>query len=256
MTPVTTIFAKELRCYFVSPIVYVIGAIFLGITGLFSYWAIVNAGTQALRMMQIQNTYAHINLNELVFRPVFTSMNLILMLMLPLLTMRLFAEERKQQTFELLMTSPIGINEIVTGKFFSVMALYSGLLTLTGLIPLVLSAYVQFDWHPIYTGFLALFLQGALLLALGLFASTLTDNQIIAAFFSFGLILLFWLLGAFGSLLGDTVTGHVFSYLSFREHFDRLVRGLLNLKDVVYYISGIALMWFAAHQVIDAYRWK
>ena len=94
MKPVTTILAKELRCYFVSPIVYVIAAVFLGLVGLLSYWAVVNASGQALRMMQISNTYAQINLNELVFRPVFYSMNLVLMFVLPLLTMRTFAEER------------------------------------------------------------------------------------------------------------------------------------------------------------------
>jgi ABC-2 type transport system permease protein len=240
----------------VSPIVYIIAAVFLGIVGLISYWAVVNASNQALRMMQIQNTYAHINLNDLVFRPVFMSMNLILMLVLPLLTMRLFAEERKGRTFELLLTSPIGINEIVTAKFLSVVVIYTTLLALTGLIPLVLSAYASFDWGPILTGFLALLLQGGFLLAIGLLASTLTENQIVAAFISFGLILLLWLLGAFGSLLGDTFWGEIFSYISFTNHYERLIHGLLAMKDVVYYLSGIALMWFGAHQVIDSYRWK
>ena len=256
MTPVQTIIAKELRSYFVSPIAYVIGAVFLAIVGLLSYWAVINASNQALRMMQIQNTFARINLNDLVFRPVFYSMNLVLMLVLPLLTMRLFAEERKLRTFELLMTSPIGINEIVTGKFLSAVLIYVGLLGLTGLIPLVLSAYVSFDWNPIFTGFLALLLQGALLIAIGLLASALTENQIIAAFISFGVILILWLLGAFGNLLGDNALGQLLSYISFTEHYDRLVHGLLDVKDIVYYVSGIAFLWFAAHQTVDAHRWK
>ena len=256
MTPVHIIVAKELRCYFVSPIVYVIGAVFLLIVGLLSYWAIVNASNQALRMMQIQNTFAQINLNDLVFRPMFYSMNLVLMLILPLLTMRLFAEERKLRTFELLMTSPLGVNEIVTGKFFSVVLIYLGLLGLTGLIPLVISAYVSFDWNPVMTGFLALFLQGTLLIAIGLLASALTENQIIAAFISFGVILILWLLGAFGALLGDSTVGQFLSYLSFTSHYDRLVRGLVNIKDIVYYLSGIAFLWFAAHQAVDAHRWN
>ncbi len=256
MRPVTTILAKELRCYFVSPIVYVIAAVFLGLVGLLSYFAIVNASGQALRMMQVSNTYAQINLNELVFRPMFFSMNLVLMFVLPLLTMRTFAEERKLRTFELLLTSPVGINEIVSAKFLSVVVIYVILLLLTGLIPLALSAYVSFNWDPIWTGFLALLLQGAFMLAIGVVASAMTENQIIAAFLSFGIILLIWLLGLFATVLGDSTLGHILSYISFTEHYERLVRGLVSIKDIVYYLSGMAFMWFAAHQVIDAHRWK
>jgi len=256
MTPAQTIIAKELRSFFVSPVVYVIGAIFLAVVGLLSYQAVANASNQALRLMQLQNTYAQLNLNEMIFRPLFHSMNLILMIILPLLTMRLFAEERKLRTFELLLTSPIGVNEIVSGKFLSVVIVYTGLLSLTGLIPLTLSAYATFDWHPILLGYLALLLQGALMLSIGLFASALTENQIIAAFLSFGLILGLWVVGALSTVFGDSTMGNILSYLSFTEHYERLIRGLLNIKDLVYYISGMALMWFAAHQAIDAYRWK
>ncbi len=256
MNPVQTIIAKELRCFFVSPVVYVIGAIFLAIVGLLSYWAVANASNQALRLMQIQNTYAQLNLNEMIFRPLFRSMNLILMIILPLLTMRLFAEERKLRTHELLLTSPIGINEIVSGKFLSVLIVYSGLLVLTGLIPVTLSAYATFDWQPVLLGYVALFLQGALMLAIGLLASALTENQIIAAFLSFGTLLGLWVLGALSSAFGDTTIGLVMSYISFTEHYERLIRGLLGFKDIFYYLSGMAFMWFAAHQAIDAYRWK
>ena len=256
MSPAQTIIAKELRSFFVSPVVYVIGAIFLAVVGLLSYQAVANASNQALRLMQLQNTYAQLNLNEMIFRPLFQSMNLILMIILPLLTMRLFAEERKLRTFELLLTSPIGVNEIVSGKFLSVVIVYAGLLSLTGLIPLTLSAYATFDWDPIVLGYLALFLQGTLMLSIGLFASALTENQIIAAFLSFGLILGLWVLGALSSAFGDTTLGQILSYLSFTEHFERLIRGLLNVKDLMYYISGMAFMWFASHQAIDAYRWK
>lgn len=256
MNPVQAILAKELRSFMVSPVVYVIGAIFLAMVGLLAYSTVASASNQALRLMQIQNTYAQLNLNELLFRPLFRSMNLILIIVIPLLTMRLFAEERKLRTFELLLTSPIGINEIVSGKYVSVMILYSGLLSLTALIPLTLSAYATFAWQPIYLGYLALLLQGGLMLGIGLFASALTENQIIAAFLSFGMILALWMLGALSMVIGDTPLGHLLSYLSFTEHFERLIRGLLSLKDIFYYLSGIALTWFAAHQVVDSYRWK
>lgn len=256
MTPVAAIVAKELRSYFVSPIVYVVGAVFLLIFGVLSYLAVVNAGAQAVRLMQIQGAAAQLNLNDLVFRPTFYSIAIILLLILPLLTMRLFAEERKLRTFELLMTSPIGINEMVVGKFLGAYAIFLGLLGLSGIVPVILSFYSSFDWNPVLTGYLGLALLGALFLATGVLASALTENQIVAAFLSFGLLILVWLLGGVGSVLGETPLGNLFSYLSFIEHYDRFVRGLVDTKDLVYYISGMLLMLFLAHRVVESQRWK
>ncbi|MBH0210221.1 MAG: ABC transporter permease subunit, partial [Nitrospira sp.] len=141
MTPVQAIITKELRGYFVSPIVYVVGAVFLLIFGLLSYLYIVFAGAQAIQLMQMQGGMAQINLNDLVFRNLFASMRFVLLIILPILTMRLFAEERKLRTFEFLMTSPIGINDIVAGKFVSALLVYLGLLGLTGLVPTVLMLF-------------------------------------------------------------------------------------------------------------------
>lgn len=256
MTPVHALIAKELRSYFVSPVVYVVGAVFLLIFGVLSYLAVVNAGAQAVRLMQLQGAAAQLNLNDLVFRPTFYSMALVVLLVVPLLTMRLFAEERKLRTFELLMTSPIGVNEIVVAKFFSVYAVYLGLLGFTALVPFILSIFSSFDWNPVFTGYLALALLGALFLSTGVLASAMTENQIVAAFLSFGLLIIVWLLGAFGSVIGDTPLGNTISYLSFIEHYDRLVRGLVEAKDLMYYASGVVLMLFLAHRVVESQRWK
>ena len=256
MTPVHAIIAKELRSCFVSPVVYVVGAVFLLIFGVLSYLAVVNVGARAVQLMQLQGAAAQINLNDMVFRPTFYSTAVVLLLVLPILTMRLFAEERKLRTFELLLTSPIRINEVVVGKFLSVYLIFLGLLALTGLVPLILSLYSSFDWKPVLTGYLGLALMGALFLAAGVFTSTLTENQIVAAFLSFGLLLIVWLLGALGSVLGDTPAGNVISYLSFIEHYDRMVRGLLDSKDLVYYLSGVILMLFLAHRVVESESWK
>ena len=168
--------------------------------------------------------------------------------------MRLFAEERKLRTMELLLTSPIGINEIISAKFMSVFLVYLGLLGLTALSPLVLSFYTTFNWNPIFTAYLGLALQGAFFLACGVLASSLTENQIVAAFLSFGIIIVFWLLGSLSLVLGDTFFGQVVSYLSFVEHYDRLVRGLLDAKDIVYYLSGTVLMLFITHRIVDSHR--
>jgi ABC-2 type transport system permease protein len=255
MTPVQAMIAKELRGYFVSPVVYVVGSVFLLIFGFLSYLYIVFAGAQAIQLMQMQGI-AQINLNDLVFRNLFASMRFVLLIILPILTMRLFAEERKLRTFEFLMTSPIGINEIVAGKFMSVFLVFLGLLGLTGLVPAVLMLFSDFDWNPVLTGYLAMALLGALFLAVGLFASALTENQIVAAFVSFGLLLTIWLISGLGALLGDTAAGRVISYISFMEHYDRLVRGLIDTGDLVYFTSGLALMLFLTHRVVDAARWK
>jgi len=255
MTPVQTLVAKELRSYFVSPVVYVVGAVFLLIVGLLAYIYIVFTGVQAIQLMQVQGQ-AQINLNDLVFRNLFSSIRFVLLIVLPILTMRLFAEEKKLRTFEFLMTSPIGLNEIVAGKFMSVLVLFLGLVGLTGLIPLTLALFSDFDWYPVLTGYLGVVLLGALFVSVGALASALTENQIVAAFVSFGLLLFLWLLAGIGSLLGDTPAGQVIAYLSFMDHYDHLVRGLIDTRDLVYFVSALVLMLFLTHRVVDSTRWK
>jgi len=255
VTPVQAVIAKELRGYFVSPIVYVVGAVFLLIFGLLSYLYVVFAGAQAIQLMQMQGI-AQINLNDLVFRNLFASMRFVLLIILPILTMRLFAEERKLRTFEFLMTCPIGIHEIVAGKFVSVFLVFLGLLGLTGLVPAVLMLFSDFDWNPVLTGYLGMALLGGLFLAVGVFASALTENQIVAAFVSFGILLMLWLISGFAALLGDTTAGHVIAYISFMEHYDRLVRGLIDTGDLVYFGSSLMLMLFLTHRVVESARWK
>ncbi|MDH4236111.1 MAG: ABC transporter permease subunit, partial [Nitrospira sp.] len=163
---------------------------------------------------------------------------------------------RKLRTFEFLMTSPIGIHEIVIGKFVSILLIYLGLLGITGLVPTVLMLFSDFDWNPILTGYLGMALLGALFLAVGLFASALTENQIVAAFVGFGILLTFWLISGLGALLGDTAAGRIISYVSFMEHYDRLVRGLIDTSDLVYFCSGLILMLFLTHRVVESTRWK
>ena len=255
MTPVQAIISKELRSYFVSPILYVVAGVFLLTFGFLAYLYIVFTGAQAVQLMQMQGS-APINLNDLVFRNLFTSMRFVLLLILPILTMRLLAEERKLRTFEFLMTAPVRIWDIVVGKFMGAYLVFIGMLLMTTLVPLTLALFSDFDWHPVLTGYLGLTLLGGFFLAVGLFASSITENQIVAAFTSFGLLLMCWLLAGLGSLLGDTPAGHVVSYLSFMEHFDHLVRGLIDTKDLLYYISGTILMLFLAHRIVDAARWK
>ncbi len=257
MTPIQAIIAKELKTAFVSPIVYVLGAVFLLSFGALSYALVQIAGDLAIRQMQVQGATAQLNLHDLVFRPTFYWTGfLFLIILLPLLSMRAFAEERKLRTFELLGTSPIGINEIVIGKFLSIYLIFLGLLCLTGVVPLILSLFSSFSWNAVLTGYLGLALLGGLYLSTGVLASALTENQIVAALLSFGALFLLWLLGVIGQNMGDNAFGNTITYLSFGGHFDRLVRGLVDTKDLVYYLSGTVLMLFLAHRSVESQRWK
>ncbi len=171
--------------------------------------------------------------------------------------MRLFAEEKKLRTFELLMTSPVGLNEIVAGKFMSVFLLFLGLLGLTGLIPLTLPLFSDFDWYPVLTGYLGLALLGALFLSVGVLASALTENQIVAAFVSFGLLLFLWLLGRTRippwrqrRRASSCHTCRLWN-ITTTWSADSLTRRTWSILS-----AALILMLFLTHRVIDSTRWK
>ncbi len=256
MTHIRVVAAKELRSYFMSPVAYVVIAMFLLIVGVLTYLAAVQASTIAMQQLQVRGVVPELHVNELVFRPVFGNLAIILLLLLPMLTMRLFAEERKMRTLELLMTSPITVTEIVLGKYLAVSVLFGGMVGLTGLAPVMLSFFTTIDWLPLGAAFLGVFLMGALFLAVGLFASALTENQIIAVFVSFGILLLFWMVGWAAEALQGQPIAQVLLYLSIVDHFDPFVKGLIDSRDVVYYLTSIVFWIFLTHRVIESQRWR
>src|SRR5712691_10730908 len=218
MSPVGAIVRKELRTYFVSPIAYVVASVFLLLTGLLSFLAIATASNRSMQMLRVQGNLPELNLNELVFRPVFYNMAVILLLVVPILTMRLLAEEKKLKTMELLVTSPVTV--------------IAGMLALTAVVPVALAPFAEFRWPPILTAYLGVLLMGGLFLSAGLLGSSLTENQIIAVILSFGALLLFWLFGWAGQVFVGTALGKVLSYLSPLDHFEQLVKGLVETKDL------------------------
>ncbi len=256
MSPISAIVRKEIRSYFVSPIAYVVASVFLLLIGLLSFLAIATASNRSFQMLRGQGNLPDLNLNEIVFRPVFYNMAVVLLLVVPILTMRLFAEEKKLKTMELLMTSPVTVADIVVGKFFAAFAVFAGMLALTAVGPLALAPLAQFQWEPLLTAYLGVLLMGGLFLSAGLLASGLTENQIIAVILSFGGLLLFWLFGWAGQVFADSVFGKVLSYLSPLEHFEHLVKGLVTTSDVVYFMAGILFMLFLTHRVIESQRWR
>src|SRR5438309_569088 len=162
------------------PIAYVVASVFLLLTGLLSFLSIATASNRSMQMLRVQGSLPELNLNELVFRPVFYNMAVILLLVVPILTMRLLAEEKKLKTMELLVTSPVTITDIVVGKFVAALMVFAGLLALSAVAPVALAPFAEFRWPPILTAYLGVLLMGGWSLAACLLASSLTDNEIIA----------------------------------------------------------------------------
>jgi ABC-2 type transport system permease protein len=197
------------------------------------------------------------SLNEMLIRPVLHNMAVVALFITPMLTMRLFAEEKRQGTIELLATSPLTDLQIVIGKFLAATGLF-GLMILAGFLNLAVLwrfAATPPEWKPLLTGFLALLLFGASFISIGLFLSTVTRNQIVAGILSFCAFLGMWVLGwaedpAAGPLM------KVVAYMGVTNHLEDMIKGVLDLKDVVFYLSAIVLGLFLAHQSVESQRWR
>jgi len=255
MKNIWAICKKEVKTYFTSPIAYVLITVFLVLVGFFFYslvWWFNNYSFQAAR----DPAYLQqLNINQMVFSPLFHNISIILLLTIPLLTMRLFAEEKKRQTDELLYTSPISVSQIIIGKYAASLFVLLVMLLLIGILSIFTFAYGNPEFVPILNGYLGLFLMGAAFIAVGIFFSSLTENQVVAAMLTFGALLLFWILNwAAGSASG--MWKDVLNYLSFFQHFDDLTRGILDTTDIVYYASFSFFGLFLTHSVIQSRRWR
>ncbi len=250
------IMEKELRIYFTTPIAYVVSAVFVLITGYLYYNIVIFASTQSVQIMRTQGALPQINLNEIVFRPTFHNMTVILMLTLPLLTMRLFSEEKKVRTLELLMTSPLSLSSIIVGKFMAAMVVFTLMLLLTFYMPILMGIFGSIQWVPILTGYLGVWLVGGVFIAVGLFASALTENQIIASSVNFGIILILWLIGWLAQGMTDTVLAPLFTFLSIGEHTQNFIKGVIDTRDLVYQATLVLFGLFLTHRVLESHRWK
>jgi ABC-2 type transport system permease protein len=249
-----TILRKELSSYFRSPVAYAVLFFFALITGFF-FWAGVRAFLQQSLQMTMMGQSVPLNVNEFVVRNVLSNMNVINLFVIPIITMRLFAEEKRTGTFELLATSPLRDGEIILGKWLAAMVLYLAGLGITVLNMLVLFAYGNPDWRPMAVGYLGVILQGGCLLAIGTFLSTLTKNQIIAAMAAFGVCLLLFVLDWVSSFESSALF-RVISYRSVSSHFDAFSRGVLDAKDAMYYVTMIILGLFLSARSLESIRWR
>ena len=249
------VFKKEMHLYFGSPVAYVVFTFFLFITGIF-FGSIFSFYSDASMRSFMQPQFGqNLNVIENVMRPLFSNMSVVLLFFIPMLTMRLFAEERKSGTFELLLTYPVRDGEILAGKYLAALALYVVLLALTLLYPGLVAYFTRVEWGPILTGYLGLVLTGAAFLAVGVLVSSLTENQIVAGFGTFGALLSLWLLGWFAdSAQGSLRT--VVQQTAIIEHMDGFAKGVIDTKDLVYYLSVIAFALFLTLRSLESQRWR
>ncbi|MGH7340321.1 MAG: ABC transporter permease subunit, partial [Candidatus Rokuibacteriota bacterium] len=237
------IFKKEMRLYFTSPVAWAVFTIFLLIGGYFFYSIFAYFTLASMQSAMNPQMARDLNVTDSVLRPLFSNISVILLLLMPLVTMRLFAEERRAGTIELLLTYPVRDGAVLAGKYLAALALYAIMIGLTLLYPAIVVYFARLEWGPVLTGYLGLLLMGATFIAVGVFASSLTENQIVAAITTFGALLLLWILGWSADYAGGTV-GRVLQFVSIIEHNDSFSKGVVDTKDILYYVNFTALALF------------
>lgn len=254
MRNVWIICRKELGSYFASPVAYILLIMFGLIFGFF-FWNALAAFVVESVQSQMSGRSFPMNLNEWIVRPLLSNLAVINLFFIPLITMRLFAEEKRTGTIELLATSPVRDIEIILGKWLASVLLYACLLLFTAVNFAFLFKYGNPDWKPLLVGYLGVFLLAGALLAIGTFISSLTKNQIIAGAVTFGICLLLYV---FGWVSGyETATwARVLSYVSVATHIESFEKGVLDAKDAIFYVTVIFLGLFFTARSMESLRWR
>ncbi len=251
MRNIWALIKKEFKAYFVSPIAYVLLTVFLILVGYFFFSLTAAFNIQSMHYSRYQGgTGTGMDVGEMIIRPLLYNMSIILLLVMPMITMRMYSEEKKEGTLELLLTSPLTNTELIMGKFLAGIAVYLLMIGLSAFLPAILFIFGNPDPWPIMAGYLGIFLMGATFISVGCLASSLTENQIVAAVITFGVLLLLWVVGWVKHFIGPEI-GEVFAYISIMEHFEDFAKGIIDSKHVVYYLSFIFFNLFLTKQSID-----
>ena len=246
---------RDLGSFFNSPIFYVVTTVFLIIYS-FIFFNILNFFSfQSLQANQLQGMGMNLSLNEMVIEPSLQNMSVILLMIIPVITMRSFADEKKMKTFRLLLSSPVPLREIVFGKFLACMIVVTVMVLISSYSVGFLFLLGSPEIGPIVTGYLGVILMASCYVSVGVFASSLTDNQIVAAVLTFGFSLFMWVIG-WGAQAAGATTGQVLQFLSIIDHMDRFLKGMVDTSDLVYFLSFILLSLFLCHRVLDSNRWR
>ncbi len=232
-----TIAKKELKSYIASPMAYIVACIFLALAGVF--FSIFSP-----------STYLETSLSGFL-----SNISLVLLLLAAVLTMRLIAEERKLGTLELLLTAPVRDSELIMGKFLGSLGMLSIMLILTFYYPILLVIFGDPDIGPIITGYLGIFLLGCTCLSVGIFASTLSSNQIVSAVVAGGILFALWFIGQAATFLPEAL-GDIINYFSLSYYFPDFVTGIIDTRGIVYYLSITLLFLFLAIRSIENSRWS
>jgi ABC-2 type transport system permease protein len=243
---------------FSTPVAWTLLAGYLLLTGFFFFVSlgIFLQQIQQIQAMQLFDYLSRLNLNSYVIAPALGSCSFILLFVIPLVTMRVFAEERANGTFELLLTSPLTVWEIVLGKFGAALAFVTLLVLLSALFPALLFAYGDPEGLQTLAGLIGLFAFGAALSALGCFASILTRSQIIAALVSILGALLLYMLGFAAQLAPEGAPRAFLEYLSIGSHFDTMLGGLIRGQDLVYFAAFVLFFLALVRAVLESLRWR
>lgn len=250
-----TIAGKELKGYFVQPVAYVVLTVFLLLGGWF-FFSLLQHFSEMLQMYQLMGggqTLEQLNLNAQVIAPVLHDLSIVLVIVMPALTMRVFAEEKRTGTYELLLTAPIRTGEIVAGKFIAAAVFTLIMVALAWIFPLILIIFGNPEVGVMFAGYLALALLALTFVAVGLFTSSVTQNQIIAAISSFGILIMLYVI-SWPEAGGETIKA-ILKYLSLPEHFSTMVRGVIDTADIVFFLSAILLPLFLTQRAVESARW-
>jgi ABC-2 type transport system permease protein len=253
MRNILAIAGKELRGYFASPIAYIVIGAFALLFGYFFYAAVAFFNRQSMQMAMGMG--GSMNINQMLVTPVFVNATVMMLFLLPAITMRTYAEEKRSGTIELLLTSPITDTEIILGKFLGAMGLYASMLAVTLIHVGLLFWFGNPEWKPIASAYLGLLLMGGCFISVGLLISSLTKNQIVAGVVTFAVFLMLWVINWIGVFVGPTAQA-ILSHLSITDHFDDFSRGVIDTKHLVYYISFISLGLFLTAKSVDSERWR
>ncbi|MBT5948533.1 MAG: ABC transporter permease subunit, partial [Nitrospinaceae bacterium] len=248
---------RELSSFFFSPIAYVILAAWTLLLGVFYSGSFLNYAVISLQIMRNPQAAARLNLTptSAILGPVFSSTTVILLFVIPLLTMRLFSEEKKQGTMELILTYPLRDIEVLLGKYLSAILLYVIMLALTFIYPAILAAFVAVDWSVVGASYLGLFLMGSAFMAVGVFASSLTSNQIVAAMIAFMVLLASFVLDFLSVSSGPFISG-LLRHLSLGLHLRSFIQGVIDTRDIVFLVNVNVLCLFLAMRSLEYYKWR
>jgi ABC-2 type transport system permease protein len=255
MRSLYAVFKREVKSYFTQPIAYVVIGGLLLIVGFLYYlsWRwFLGVSFEAMRNPMFAR---ELDLSTTVVGSTIGTVGVVSVFALPLLTMRLWAEEKRSGTVELLLTFPLRDLDIVLGKFLASLAVYGVLLALTLLYPLIAASFGRLDPGPILSGYLGTLLLGAALLSLGFLCSTWTENQIVACACAWAGFLFFWLIGHAADFASSQL-GTVLTHLSFANHHDNFVKGIIETPDVAYFVLFCLFCLFLTLRSIESTRWR